>query len=344
MIETTTRVTSPWRRYFARGLDLAVYGTLIQLLQYAVMGVSLRESSIAEDIFIALLVMAVMIGLEPLLLARFGTTLGKWILGLSVVDKNGQRLCYDEAFNRTVGALWYGLGVQIPLYSLYRSYRSLVACEAGEELPWEEDSQLLLKDEKGWRWLVMVAVWGISIAIVVLGLLLGQFPPNRGELTVAQFAENYNKLTDYYDYSSEYLLDEQGQWVENENLGYSIGFSGDPSNPEFQYTVEDGVITGITLLKASTPGSSMVTGAKMEMTLAVLAFVGAQEGRPLWSDDLQVLTNLIQDDITTEFDLLLYGVTVSRTVEMEGYAGSSYLVNEGYKTESYYTAEFVITK
>ncbi len=340
----TTRLVAPWRRYFARGLDMVVYGTLIQLLQYVVIGVTLRERSAVESVFITFLSVALMVVLEPWLLVRFGTTLGKWILGLNVVDKNGQRLCYNEAFNRTVGALWYGLGAQIPIYSLYRSYRSLVACEAGEELPWEGESQLLLKDEKGWRWLAMLAVWGISIAIVVLGLLLGQFPPNRGELTVAQFAENYNKLMDYYDYSSEYLLDEQGRWVENENLGFNIGFSGDPSNPEFQYTVEDGVITGITLLKASTPGSSMVTGAKMEMTMAVLAFVGAQEERPLWSDEMQTIINFIQDDITTEFDLQLYGVTVSRTVEMEGYVGSSYLLNEGYTTDSYYTAEFIMTK
>ena len=61
---------------------------------------------------IAALVLAIL--LEPLALHYFGTTPGKWLLGLSVESVNGGRLSVAEARWRTGDVLLSGMGLNIP--------------------------------------------------------------------------------------------------------------------------------------------------------------------------------------------------------------------------------------
>lgn len=77
----------PWRRYFARGIDLALVGLPVSFVQYVLLHRNYTTVSRWEDIVCALIGWGLLLLLEPLLLARFGTTAGKWCMGITVTGR-----------------------------------------------------------------------------------------------------------------------------------------------------------------------------------------------------------------------------------------------------------------
>ena len=130
----------PWRRYFARGIDLALVGLPVSFVQYVLLHRNYTTVSRWEDIVCALIGWGLLLLLEPLLLARFGTTAGKWCMGITVTRPDGERLSYSEALNRTALVWFYGAGLGLPLVELVCSYLSYRRYTRGEELAWEEGS------------------------------------------------------------------------------------------------------------------------------------------------------------------------------------------------------------
>lgn len=111
-----------------------------------------------------------MFAVEPFLLRCFGTTPGKWMLGLSVESVDGGRLSLAEARERTSGVLWKGLGLSVPGVELATLIISCYKHSKGEELSWERGSELRL-DRAGWR-------VGLYAAVVLLVLGLGVVTAN----------------------------------------------------------------------------------------------------------------------------------------------------------------------
>ena len=101
--------------------------------------------------------------LEPALLHLFGTTPGKAIFGIRVIDPDGGRLTYGAALDRTWLVLWEGEAMRLPFLNLYFNYKSLTAAENGQSLPWERESELTFRDDRMWR-------YGLHIAV---GILVG---------------------------------------------------------------------------------------------------------------------------------------------------------------------------
>lgn len=139
----------PWRRYFARCMDLEVCSLLMRAVFYDYLN-SQVVSLVAS--FVLLLI------LEPLQLHLFGTTLGKWILGIRVTDGEERRLGFGAALERTWTVIWEGQAMNIPVISLYFLYKNYRLCEDGELLPWEWDSEVSYRDDKMRRWLVYFLV------------------------------------------------------------------------------------------------------------------------------------------------------------------------------------------
>lgn len=151
----------PWRRFWARDLDMMACSFLVGI-------VFPGERSQAMTLLLTLLTLVL---LEPLCLQLFATTPGKAIFGIRVTNVDGGRLSYSAAVQRTCCVLWEGECMRIPLVSMYFHYRSYQAAEAGEELPWEEDSDLTFKDDKVWRFGLYILAWlGILAAEVLIVL------------------------------------------------------------------------------------------------------------------------------------------------------------------------------
>lgn len=115
----------PWRRFFARVLDLNLYGLVWNaLLAFVFRSNLLERAGVLEwlDLLAALLMM---LFLEPLWLKLWGTTPGKALFGLRIELEDGRRMEYFDGLDRTVHVLWYGMGFQIPIFNLIRLWKKL---------------------------------------------------------------------------------------------------------------------------------------------------------------------------------------------------------------------------
>ena len=217
--DTLPKIQAPWRRFFARTLDEAFYSVIWSSFLILALDMNLLNRSSAANFGDIVMTLLLTIFLEPLQLALFGTTLGKWILGIRVRHNDDRKLSFPEAFERTGQVLLSGLGLHIPIYSIIRLWKSYKACTERETLAWESDSRLILKDERAFRTVVYLGVRALLAGVVLLANDIAQIPLHCGNLTIPQFCQNYRVLAAYYGVESGYTLTNNGEWSPNINKG-----------------------------------------------------------------------------------------------------------------------------
>lgn len=193
----------------------------------------------------AVMIFVVMILCESLLLSCFGTTLGKWILGIKVTNVDDGKLTFGEACGRCAGVIVSGYGLGIPVYEIYRQWKSYKTCKSGEPLSWEENSCIVLKDKKVWRNLAYALLFISTVCVQIVLPSYAELPEYRGEITVSEYSENYNQMKKYKGYIGGGTdLDENGKWKISEKYPeYYNSMEGE--YPEITYYVEDGVMKGM---------------------------------------------------------------------------------------------------
>ena len=319
------KVTSPIRRFLARGIDFMAYSLLWMILLTVVFrqNIALRDGW--YDIVDSLAVLGLLFLLEPLQLRFFGTTLGKWILGLSVTNGEEGRLRYLDALIRTWNVFLYGYGLNLPGINLYRLWKSYKACDRVETLPWEADSVLRLREGKallrvgGFAAACLVLIGGLSLSLVAV-----QRPPHRGEITVAEFCENYNYLAAYYDPEMASLLNPNGSWKEPEGT-VVISLVGEGlSKPELYFTEDgSGRMTGVTISFREEGDTFFMVPTTIRI-LATLAFVQAQPGVGLLDRDaVNAVIDRIQAEPAESFQETVNGVEIRCESSFVGYSGDS---------------------
>ena len=319
------KVQSPWRRYFARSLDIAFYSAVWSGFLALVFRVNLCNRSAGGNLLDVCVTLLLMLLLEPLLLSVFGTTLGKWVLGLRVTDNEGSRLKYTEALSRTWKVFEYGMGFNIPIYYLYRSWKSYEACVTGVTLEWEYDSNLILRDERIWRTCVYLGVRGVFVGGLVMVSMLAQIPGHRGELTVQQFCENYRSLEAYYGLDATYggKLNDMGQWVEDREDGTVMVYITEntyPNRLDFTFDVDEkGKIVAVHFGLQAVDSEKAIPSYQQQMQLAALAYVGAQENFRQLSGDRKDMVEVISKHNFEDFAFSMAGVEVVCEVECQGY-------------------------
>ena len=153
----------PWRRYWARTLDSGLIGVWMLA---AFPGALEGGGKLFQMQFLALS-LAAQILLEPLLLWAVGWTPGKLLLGIRVTNRNGERLTFQQATDRTINVLIYGLGFHAPLLKEMRIYDCLGKAEDGELLPWEKDTQLIFKKIGFWNYTLVVLIYLLIVVFVL---------------------------------------------------------------------------------------------------------------------------------------------------------------------------------
>ena len=313
--DTLPKEHFPWQRFFARLLDAQIYRSLWVLILPA-LGFNMLKSSRGGVLFLELLTLGTMFLLEPLLLSRFGTTPGKWLFGLRVTSPDGRRLTYAEGRERTAYLFWYGIRLNLPFFRLYRLYVSYTDEQQEKELPWEDRSEQTIRDHAGWRFAAAAALAVLLIAGGVLRVLLPYGPTHRGELTIAQFAENYNTiLRQFGDYDVE--LDETGRWQEESEFsmdGGTVSVTFGERYPQLEYQTENGVLTGIVYHAEGGEAASWISlpsGSVMQS--ALFAFAGAEKGHILLDKPLQEAASELSNCVFSEYHTVVDGVAVDYT-------------------------------
>ena len=324
-------VRSPWKRFFARMLDAGLAAAVFWSLFMLIFRVSpTRMNGVIWDAAQWLVWLLMLVALEPVCLHLFGTTPGKAILGLRVESANGGRLTVRAARERTWEMLWYGEGANLPVYGLVRSWKSFKACLDGDGLPWEQGSVLVEQPMRAWRGLVYMAATALCLGMFVFcGALAGK-PPCSGELTVAQYARNYNTVADYCGDEGGRLDEESGQWLEPGLSANSFTIEViAPLRREIEYDLrEDGTIRRVTWRYQADGGEELVSLPEEELFLAAVAFAGANEFRPYYRA-LSAFSKGGLEGGTLQYGDTLLTRTVSGSENLQAIGGGLYMPAEG---------------
>ena len=109
----TDRTPAPWRRFFARWLDvmLETWGGMA-LVACLGLAFSFDFSGPAQLIAIEILTIAIsVVVIDAAMLSSFGTTPGKWMMGVHVRNFDGSMLTFRQAVARNVGVVVIGYGL-----------------------------------------------------------------------------------------------------------------------------------------------------------------------------------------------------------------------------------------
>lgn len=320
----------PWKRYLARGIDRLLCSLVITLLWNGLLGqISFvgAVGKLAEGIA-ALIIMLLA---EPLFLMLFATTPGKWIFGISVYSGSGRKLTYAEGFCRTRTVLIKGMGFGIPVIEYIRLYLSYRACVGSEGLDWDysiygEEYQIR---EKSLPAIVIPYVCVCLAAAVTTGyVVLTQFlPPNRGELSVAEFAENYNYYVKLFGRLGEdnggICLNEDGQFpslpVSGGSDGVVLNVIHEPQL-KLKYAGSEEALTAVSFEQnISEEGRGVITGYGKEMRYMILAYAAADRDIQIFRRNFwELLDSLNYSDIVgKDYTLTVGELRVECNVEYD---------------------------
>lgn len=127
-----------WSRWFARvWLDYSFLAITLGLLLGFVAPDSALLTADFAFVFI-LLTAALWIPIEGALVARWGQTPGKWLLGLRVTKVDGSRPSFSEALGRAAAAWMTGCGFLIPIVFLFTMNTQYKRVRGGTPASWDE--------------------------------------------------------------------------------------------------------------------------------------------------------------------------------------------------------------
>lgn len=299
------QVYNPWRRYFARMLDVFMYNVLWSTFIALVFQINLANRSDWGNILDSAIAIILMLFLEPLWLSKLGTTPGKAIFGLRIGLHDGSHLSYGQGLERTFGVLASGMGFFIPIYHLIRLWDSYKLCINNEAQPWDYSISYTLKDSKPYRVVLYIGAEMALLAIIVtIASAQQNIPPNRGDLTVAEFVENHNYYSENLNinFGNEYL-NENGEWTKKDYEGNGFVSFSNIKKSDYDFTTKDGFVTGISFEVALENNAGWYVPNDSQMVLASLAFANAQEEISLFSrtpNQIVDQINVLQDFHFTE--------------------------------------------
>ena len=131
---------SPWRRYWARSIDITVSMFLVAVLTGAIRPslIGQLNAAVGARWVILLLLLPFALVLDAGIYRVLGNTPGKAIAGIKVLTEDGRRLLGGRAYlGRNFGVYFFGLGLGLPLISLFTLIYGYRRAAAGETSTWD---------------------------------------------------------------------------------------------------------------------------------------------------------------------------------------------------------------
>lgn len=238
--ESVSNERHPVRRYIARDIDLLLLGALVHVL--VIMVLRIRPYNDVFAFFITVLSYAIVLPAEALMLHIWGSTPGKWLMGIHLEDPNGGKLSITAAFTRVWHVVFAGLGMYLPVYSLWRLWKSYTAVSEGKGTYWDDEAEMHYADLTVLKILLAsLAVFG-SIMLNFFATQDASLPRYRTEnLTMEKFVSNYRDYEETFQNDNTMILADDGTWTERTNTNVVIIQIGDGSHErkDFQYTYNE---------------------------------------------------------------------------------------------------------
>lgn len=170
----------PWRRYFARMLDIMILGTVTISLIGAVLYALAPEAAenffenstepenrvfdVMATVFLAAFLSAAFIGF-------LGTSIGKWIFGIKVTDLHNKPIGFKRAWSRELKVWFRGLGLGIPVvvfFTCLSGYQNLIR---NGQTTWDEEMQLKVSYRNNGLLQICMSVFGVFLFITITAIL-----------------------------------------------------------------------------------------------------------------------------------------------------------------------------
>jgi DNA-binding transcriptional MerR regulator len=311
---------TPWRRFLARTFDLMLYSLLRDFLLVMLFRTNISSQSSVENFFLTYISLGLMLLIEPLWISMFNTTPGKAIFGLKIENIDRTRLTYGEAYMRTWGVIGAGMGYNIPILGAVRLWKSYKRCSENETQPWDLPVSYTIEDTKTYRGFVYVGA-NIALFAVLATLMSSQLiPPNRGDLTVAEFVENHNYYARYYGFNfGDRYLNDEGKWVQIENYGTVHVDTVYREFPEYKFELENGKIQKISFNIKITNTDRVLGSYDPYMFLTTLSLAGAQKDVGLFSKIPNRIASHIGSNSFNDYSLKEAGITATCDTDYSGF-------------------------
>ena len=174
----------PWRRFFARTIDLNVNAFVL------ILGWTFLMTAVAPDqpafwtrLFVdreytlpsALLTTAFsFLGNIPFM-AYQGTTFGKWIFGIRITKQDGGPMGFRIAFKRELAVFVRGYLLMIPLANLFALAGAYETLKEKGATSWDRDYALIVKQRPDSD--VQTLVGTIAVALLLVAIIWSILPP-----------------------------------------------------------------------------------------------------------------------------------------------------------------------
>ena len=174
---------APWRRFFARFIDLWVIGLptvflVAFFLAPAWPGFALWLQQPGADVALGFLVIPLVLVIEAVIFELFGTTIGKGLLGVQVTTAASKIPTPLQYLYRQFGVYWTGLGTGFPLVSFFTYLRQYRRLKAGMTASYDEGLFKVTAKKIGFlRYVAAVAV--VIVLLMANGIL--QMMPTSSE-------------------------------------------------------------------------------------------------------------------------------------------------------------------
>jgi len=216
-----------------------------------------------------------------LFVSKWGITPGKWAMGIRLESYEGRNLDYSAAFSREKSLIWYGFGLFIPFYEIWRLYRSYKKDTEGEKNEWNCDTEIIFTEWKPLKKATIAIIFAITLLLDVVSSIYAAMPHNRyDKMIVSQFAKNYNTYVEIVDIDDHLMLDINGKWTEMQTNGVriDIGEGVDYVRPEFQYTLDGQIIDAVLYTEIRENESYIVNVIPNHCAVAMYTIVGSRPG------------------------------------------------------------------
>ena len=232
--ERVYREYHPVRRFLARWADYCLAGNLLHFLFVVVLGV--RPYSDLLSGAVTFLVPFLMVPLGAWMLHKWGTTPGKWCLGLRVESEDGGNLTFSSALQREWDVLRYGYGFGIPVWIYWRLYKSYREYQQREP-DWDWDAEYCYQPQTFRR---NTAAAGLLVSVVLLIIVTTghQFQAkHKDNLTVADFSANYNqyKTLLFADRNALRRLQPDGTFYLESGTSATLYIDGTPEKEKYSF-------------------------------------------------------------------------------------------------------------
>ena len=296
--ENVNNERHPVRRFIARDLDLLLIGAFMHFLM--IMVLRIRPCGDGFMFLIQVISYAAILPVEALMLHLWGTTPGKWLMGIRLEDPNGGNLSFFAAFTRVWHVIFAGLGMYLPLYSWWRLWKSYCAVSEGKGTYWDDEAEMHYSDTTALK--IVIAVFLVVGANMLnfFAIQDASLPRYRtNNLTMHKFVSNYRDYEASFKNDNTMILSDDGTWKERTNTNVIIVQFGDGSHERknFQYTYnERGGITTISF-QDSWEDIQMMSVLPDYCATALYTAIGSQQGSK--ANDLAQLDKLILTEFGT---------------------------------------------